>query len=213
MSRGLSAENLTAAQALHVRPLEFVEFQFDTATVRIHNGVGTYTFNSQTWTGIGALGSVSPIEEGIELSPYGVTMELWALDPTFLAEALQEAVFNRTVTWYQGFLDENGQLVDTPAILWKGSGDNTSISLGGERDVITLQCESALRFLELANGARFTDEDQQQRYSGDVLFEYLPQMMDAQVIWGPHAAVVSPGVTPWNYDNWQPPPGSGPVLP
>lgn len=185
MSRGLSASNLAAAEALHVRPLFFVELVFDAATVRIHNGVGTYTWNSQSWTGLGALGSVSTLEEGIELSPYSMSLELWALDPTILAQATTEPVFNRAVTIYQGFLDESGQLIDTPHTLWSGLGDHTALALGGDRDLVSLVCESELRFLDQANGSRFTDEDQQARYSGDVALEYLPQMVDASVVWGP----------------------------
>lgn len=189
MSRGLSAENLTAAQALHVRPLYFAELHFDTATMYVHNGVGNYVWGSQTWQGLGVLGSVSTIEEGIGLTAYGVKMDLYALDPTVLAESADEPVYGRSMILYQGFLDENGQLVATPAVLWSGYGDHTSISIGGEQDIVSLACESELRFLDLANGSRFTDEDQQARYSGDVAFEFLPQMVDAQVEWGPGGAL------------------------
>lgn len=185
MSRGLAAANLTAAQALHVRPLFFVELQFDTATMYVHNGVGSYVWGGQTWQGLGAMGTVSAIESGADLTAYGVKMELYAFDPTVLAEASNEAVYKRAVKIYQGFLNENGALVADPHVIWSGFGDHMSISLGGESDTVTLACESELAFLDRANGARFTDEDQQQRYSGDTAFRYLPQMVDAMVIWGP----------------------------
>lgn len=185
MSRGLVSANLTASQALHVRPLFFAELQFDTATMYVHNGAGNYVWGSQTWQGLGVLGTVSTIEEGLGLTSYGVSMELYALDPTVLAEAANEPVYARAMVLYIGFLDDSGVLVATPQTLWSGYGDHTSIVIGGEQDVVSLACESELRFLDLANGSRFTDEDQQRRYSGDVAFEYLPQMIDAQVTWGP----------------------------
>ena len=185
MSRGLSAPNVTASTALHVRPIAFIKLEFDSATLYLHNGVGSYVWGSQTWLGIGALGQISPLEEGHDLSPLGVTLQLTAFDATVLNEAINEEVFNRRVTLYIGLLDDNGVLTDTPFERWSGWMDSMPLDLGGDNDAITLQCESDLRFFNQANGARFTDEDQQARYSGDLMFEYLAQMIDAQVVWGP----------------------------
>ena len=190
MSRGLSAGNLTAIASTHVRPLVFVKLEFDSATQYLHNGVGTYTWGGFTWTGIGALGEVSQIEESIDLSPYGVTMSMCAFDPTLLAIAVGEPVFNRPVAMYIGLLDENGVLVADPQERWSGYMDSMTISLGGN-DAIALQCESEDRYLDQANGSLFTDEDQQLRYSGDLFFQYLDQMMDAKVFGG--AGAVVPG--------------------
>jgi hypothetical protein len=213
MTRGVSATNLAAADALHVRPLLFVRLVFASATLRLHLGVGTYSFDSNTFTGVGGLGSISPLEEGLELSPYSITMELWALEPTILAEASAETLFNAGVTIWLGFLDDNGQLVDTPHVIWTGYADHASISLGGERDLVTLVCESELRFLDQANGARFTDEDQQARYSGDVALEYLPQMVDAAIVWGPGGTYTRFGSppTPRNGDRNPTPPRGTPA--
>ncbi len=182
MSRGLSAPSVTASEALHVRPLVFVKLEFDGGTVYAHNGVGTYTWDSQTWTGIGAIGLIGDLEESTELSPFGVQMTLNALDADLLATAESEEVFNRPATIYIGLLDETGVLVDTPSERWSGPMDSISIRLGGE-DALTLQCENHLRFFDQANGATFTDEWQQRRYSGDLFFQYLPQIVDARVFW------------------------------
>lgn len=183
MSRGLSAPTLTAASAAHVRPIVFVKLELDSGTLYLHNAVGTYTWGSQTWTGVGALGSIGEIEEGLDLSPYAVALGLNALDPSLVTVATTEEVFNRRVTIYIGLLDDNGALVADPHERWSGSGDSMSIRLGGE-DGIALNCENDFRFFDQANGSRFTDEDQQRRYPGDLFFEFLPQMIDAKVFWG-----------------------------
>lgn len=211
MSRGLSSPNVTASTALHVRPLPFIKCEFDSATLRLHLGVGTYTWGSQTWTGMGALGQVGGLEEGVDLSPFGITLRLNALDSTLLAMAEGEEVFNRRVTIYVGFLDDNGQLVDTPAERWSGWGDTMSLQLGGDSDGIDLQCESEMRFFDRSNGARFTDEDQQTRYSGDVMFQYLAQIVDAKVAWGPNggSAVVG-GTSVAGRSHNEGPPGAKP---
>lgn len=185
MSRGLSSPNVTASTALNVRPLHFFKLEFDSGTLYLHNGVGTYTWGGFTWLGIGAVGQISPLEEGDDLSPFSVTLQLCAFDAATLNEAVNEEVFDRRVTIYVGLLDDNGALTDTPFERWSGWMDTMPVELGGDNDAITLKCESEMRFFDQANGARFTDEDQQARYSGDVAFEYLAQMMDANVAWGP----------------------------
>lgn len=186
MTRGLSASNLTAIAASHIRPIVFVKLEFDGGTEYVHNAVGTFTTLGQTWTGIGALGEIGPLEEGLDLSPFGVTLQLNALNTDLMSIATGEPLFNRRVTIYIGYLDENGVLVADPQERWSGLMDHVSIKLGAE-NITQLQCENHLRFFDRANGSLFTDEDQQRRFSGDKFFEFLPQMIDVKLTWEPGA--------------------------
>lgn len=184
MTRGLSANNLTAIGAAHIRPIVFVAPEFDGGTEYIHNAIGNYVTLGQTWQGIGALGDVGPIEEALDLSPFAVTMQLNALNPDLMALVKNEEPFNRRVTIYIGYLDDNGVLVADPQIRWRGLMDNFTVRLGIENG-IALAAESHLRFFDKANGSLFTDEHQQRRYSGDKFFQYQQQLVDAQITWGP----------------------------
>lgn len=184
MSRGLSAPNVTASAALHVRPIYFVELVFDTGTVRVHNGVGTFTWGGNSWLGIGSLGEVGPIEESLALSPFSLSLSLTAFDPVLTADAISEELYGRASRIYSGLLDDNGQLVADPHQRWGGTMDHVTVRLGGD-DRIELVCENGFKFLDRANGALFTDEDQQRRYAGDLFFEFLDQMIDLRVQWGP----------------------------
>jgi hypothetical protein len=186
MSRGLSALNLEASQAAHVRPIIFAKLEFGAGTEYLHNALGTYTWGSQTWTGLGDLAEVGPIEEGDELSPYAVELRLNALNTELLTNAQGVQIFERRATLYMGFLGDDGALVDAPDEFWSGSMETMPISLGGEQDSISLVCESEMIMHSYANGALFTDEDQQKRYAGDKGFEFLAQMVDARIQWGPN---------------------------
>lgn len=188
MSRGLSTANVTASQASHKRPLFFLELQFVSGTWRSHNGLGSFTWGGQTWAGVGDIVSIGPIEEGDDLSPFGVEIKLSALNSTILGYAQDEEIYGQRVIIYQGFIDDNGALVDTPDDYWSGSMETMTIELGGDTDSITLTAESELAVHDKANGALFTDEDQQARYSGDTGFQFLDQMEDAKVQWGPGGA-------------------------
>lgn len=185
MSRGLSSPNATAASQRHVRPITFIELQFASGTLRLHNGCGSYVWNSFTWLGVGALGSMSEVEETDELSAYQVSYQLSGVDSTILTEALGEQIYERLAIRYEGFLDDNGALVDTPHELRRDFMDTMEIARGGDIDVITLRCESEHIRDTRAPGGMFSDEDQQVLFPGDTGFQYLPQMIDAQVYWGP----------------------------
>ena len=210
MTRGLSAGNLTAIAAAHIRPIVFVAPEFDSGTLYLHNAVGNYVTLGQTWQGIGALFDMSPIEEGLDLSPFSVTLQLNALNADLMTLVQGQEPFNRRVTIYVGYLDENGVLVADPQIRWRGLMDNFTVRLGVENG-IALACESHLRFFDKANGSLFSDEHQQRRYSGDLFFQFQQQLQDAQITWGPGGrtnnlgAPTAPRTNPGGgYDDWQP---------
>jgi hypothetical protein len=187
VSRGLAAGNVTASQASHVRPVLFVELRFDSGTSYLHNALGSYTWGGHTWLGYGSLGSVGAIEEGDDLSPYAVQLTLSGVDSTLLTIAQGTAIFERRVIIYIGFINDAGALTADPDELWSGSMEHMTISLGGGMDSITLQAESELIAHSQANGTLFTDEDQQKRHPGDTFFEFLSQIQNARIQWGPNA--------------------------
>jgi hypothetical protein len=185
MSRGMAAANISASTAAHVRPLLFIEMRFDSGTSRLHNGLGSFRWGGNDWLGYGSLGSVGAIEEGDDLSPYAVQLTLSGVDSTLLTIAQGTAIFERRVIIYIGFINDAGALTADPDELWSGSMEHMTISLGGGLDSITLQAESELIAHSQANGALFTDEDQQKRHPGDTFFEFLSQIQPPmRVQWG-----------------------------
>jgi hypothetical protein len=207
MSRGLTTPNANAASARHVRGITFLELQFVSGTLYLHTGVGTYTWGSRTWLGIGALGSMSPVEETDEIAPYRVSYMLSAINDTILAQSLLEEIYDCLVIRYEGFLDIDGKLVDTPHEFRRDMMDAMESSIGGEIDQITLHCESEHIRDTRAPGRMFSDEDQQAIFPGDTGFKFLPQLVDAQVHWGPGGDKATPGSVPsprTHPDDWNP---------
>lgn len=196
MSRGLAAANVTAATAAHKRPIVFLELQFDSGTLRLHNAVGTYTWGGNTWLGVGALGEVPPSEESEGQSPYRISYRLNGLNSTILQEALNEEVFERLAIRYDGFIGDDGQLVADPDEVRRDYMDTMEVLRGEEMESVMLNCESELVRDTQAPGGLFSDEDQQALFSGDTGFQYLAQMIDAQVHWGPGGIEAMPGVAP-----------------
>lgn len=180
--RNLAAANLTETQAAHLIPLAFGEFQFDEGTERIHTGVGDFVWGGFTWTGIGDFGGVEPIEEAEVLSPFAVRVTLSGITSVLVTRAQNSDIYGRTMRIYVGFLSD-GDLVADPDIAWSGTMDTMDVKRGKENE-IALSGESELKFFEKRNNKRFNDEDQQLEFPGDLGFEYLDQMQEANVVWG-----------------------------
>lgn len=181
MSRNLAAANITQSQADHLVPILFGALEFDEGTEYLHTGIGQITWGGNDWTGVGALGSVEPIEESAVLSPFAVRLTISGLATTFVTRTQNSDIYGRPMKVYVGFLSD-GDLVADPDIIWTGAMDTLTIKLGNE-NFIALQAESELKFFESTNGVRFTDEDQQLRFPGDLGFEYLDDMQEASIRW------------------------------
>ena len=78
MSRDLTTDVANAFSAAQVKPVILAKLEFASGTVRVHSGIGNLTFASETYTGVGTLGTVSDIEETIDESSNSVTLTLSA---------------------------------------------------------------------------------------------------------------------------------------
>ena len=185
MSRSFSTAVKNALKSQTVRIVMFAELDFASGTVYVHDGIGTYTWGSEDWLGVGDFGSISSIEEGSEISAYSINLTLSALDTTMSGAALTEDYFMRDVTIYMGILDEDDALVDTPVQVWAGFMDVMSITAGNSNgDSITLTCESELGKFDRSSNLKYTHANQQKKDSTDLFFEFLKDIEGVKISWG-----------------------------
>ena len=197
MSRGLNSLLVSEIESDFFRFILFVKLEFDSGTIYIHNGVGTLNWSSQDWDGVGDFGSIEPLEEGAELSPYSLVLMLTGLDSNLIDEVQNQDYYLRPITLYFGALNNSGALVADPDELWSGKMDTASVSLG-DVNAIRLTCESDFALFDKASNMRYSDSHLQREYSGDLLFQYMEQMVDANVIWG-GKSVLHPSIrTDWD---------------
>ena len=213
MSRFSDTPVQDALSASHVRLLVFAKLEFGTGTTRIHNGIGTYTWNdgggNTDWLGMGDFGGVSAIEEGRDVSPYGVTLTLSGLpqfelatDQSVAEEALNQNYYMKPVTLYLGILDSDDSFLTSngttyyPTEVWSGFMDSMTVQVGTDSgDSITLVCESHLAQFDRSRGLLYTNAWQQSRLSsafdGDLFFSHMQDIEGAKYQWrGPK----TPGV-------------------
>lgn len=184
MSRAFEAASAAAFAAPHVTILTFAYMDFSSGIIRVHNGIGTYTWGGQDWLGVGDFGAVSALEEGSDVSPYGITLTLSALDSTLIGVALTEDYYMRDAIIYIGALSADDELLNTPLQMWAGHMDVMTASAGVESgDSITLKCESELSAFNRSSNLKYTTQALQAEYSGDVFFDFLPKISGAKIRW------------------------------
>jgi len=175
---------LEQSEAAKNHVIYFVKLRFDSADVNLHSGLGEIVFNGDTYTGTGALGSITGIEETVELGRSPVTLTMSGLPTTLIAALINEQYQGRTSIIYQGYVDMSTyRLIDTPVIIHRGLMDTPDIVQGKEL-IVSLKIESRFAQWDKAQVRRFTSEDQRSRYPIDTGFSFVEVSVDKSIYWG-----------------------------
>lgn len=194
MSRQMSSGMLTAIQAGLLRPAVFVQAQFLTGTVFIWTGYGTITWNSQNWSGIGDLLSISTIEEGATVDARGILISLSGINNALLADCLQEFQVGAPVVVYLGLFNNASPpgLIDAPVVSWAGRMDQATVDVGADQAIISIAVESKLLLNNVGVDRRYSADDSAILGSGDQAFRFVTSFAAQSLTWGrvPTAAVI-----------------------
>lgn len=183
--REISTSNIAALNASIVRPILFVRLDFDSGAQRYHTEIGPRTavhpiHGSESYTGLGDFGGITAsIVESIDNAPNPIKLGLSGVNATRVTTMLDNDDYHRReVDLMFGFDDENGDLIDDPVDCWDGYMDKPEIVIGKQRADIQLTCESRASILQGDSDLRFTDEQLQADYAGDLAGEYFFRMLD-----------------------------------
>ncbi|MAU40967.1 MAG: hypothetical protein CMF31_05025 [Kordiimonas sp.] len=183
MTREITPAFLAGMAENEVCPVYFCKMEFDSGARNVWSGVGTVSWNGDTWAGIGELGGIGAIEENSDNREDKVTLSLSGVDPDVLASVLDDPIQGRTITIWIGLLDNTYQLIADPIILFGGVMDMLEIQ-DGKTGTISLHCESWARTDGRNIERRFTPDDQKLEYPDDLGLDYVPQMPDVDLLWG-----------------------------
>lgn len=187
--RGLTAPMLAAIAARTVRPALFYEGEFVDGSenpefLRLWTGVGDLSWNGYTWTGGGNLLGISALEETTDLKAVGFSVTLSGMPSSLVSLALGNVRQGKPGKLWLGLFDSAGALLADPYQLKRGRFDIAPIEDDGETCTISAQYEDRLIDLERPRDRRYTHEDQQLDYPGDLGFEYVPSLQDMDIPWG-----------------------------
>lgn len=183
MTRFVSSTNETEAAKTSVQFIVLAALDFSSGYVRAHDGIGSYSFGGNTYTGVGQFGGIELVEESTEIVARGVRAKLSGVDASLVSTVMTEVYQGRTATFYLGMIDPTtNAFVADPEEIWSGRMDTMSIEIDKGSAVITLTCEHELRRDPPAS--RMTNEDQQIRSTGDRFFDMLHLIPTYKASWG-----------------------------
>ena len=188
MARSITTAFNNAVTSQVVRPLLACELEFSTGTLRFWNGYGDITMtaggSSNTFTGLGDLMNVSAISESDQVEAVGAQLSLTGIKSSLISAALSANYTNRNASIFLGLFDTNKAVIADVYTLFKGKMDIMKIDEGPETASIALNLENRLIVLDRAKERRYTHEDQQLSFAGDLGFEFVPDLQDKEIIWG-----------------------------
>lgn len=190
MSRDIDAGNITDASAAVVRPVHFVRLDFGSGIVSVNTSPYDLDFSpdlaspAETSSGLGQIFAIGAVEETADLTATALTLTLAGIPSTLISVALGENYQGRDARLYYGFLDSDHQLTRSPDLYFRGLMDTMDIERGAENATVTVTVQSRLILWERAPNRRYTNEQQQKDYPGDLGFEFVSQTVEKELPWG-----------------------------
>ena len=166
-------------------PAFFASLTFASGTYYAWSGYGPYTWNGQTFLGVGQLAEVGKVKEGTDVRAEGMTLKLSGIDAALLGDCLNDIVALAPATvWLGLFNNSTGQLLGTPATLFDGLVDVPTVTPGTSDISISLALENRMVLLQRASCRRYTTADQHMAYPDDTAFGWVESLNDQALIWG-----------------------------
>ncbi len=184
-SRNLTTGMTTEIAKPEVAPIVFVELAFDSDTLRVWSGYGSLSWSGNTWLGSGDMGSLSAVTETEELTANGVTLSLSGIPSENIALALTEKYRGRPGKIWLGFLNAAMAVIANPKQVFSGRMDVMVIDEGAETSTISISLESRAIDLLRTRERRYTHEDQQIDFPGDMGLEFVSDLQNKDVRWVP----------------------------
>lgn len=182
-NRDLTGDFITAVTAGVKYPALLFDFVFDEGEINLFTGRGTLSWNGKTYTGSGDLLKVDPAQETQRMEATNTTY-LLAASPELVALARTAEYQGRPAVTWLALFDAAGVMVDDPIRIASGKMDEMPIDTDPAAPTIGLTAEGDLITLTKASERRYTHEDQQIDYPGDLFFEFVTQMQDKAIVWG-----------------------------
>jgi hypothetical protein len=187
MSRNLSAAVTSISQLASVRYRLLCEvFSLSTGTTRACTGNNFVQFNGNTYSPVGLLGGVDPIQEESDIFPRAVKIWFAAVNTSVIQDVLNENMFNKPAKIFRTFLTDSYTCVATPELVFNGKINTCDMKLKDpERgDYFEIEVES-----KLARNARslyFNRETLAITYaqSGNALFDFVTRIPFVKANWG-----------------------------
>jgi hypothetical protein len=161
-----------------------VQLTFKSETVYSWTGCGNLVWNGNTYQGVGSLGSIAAITEGVDINADGTQVTLSGIDATLLSECMTDIQLGAAANIWFGLVTSTLEIVGTPYLQFSGIVDTPSITPGVDTISVTLNLENRLIDLARPSMRRYDSADQRIAYPTDSAFSWIEQLNDLALRWG-----------------------------
>lgn len=172
----------------HAGVLYLVEMHFSTGVQRVTNWTHNLDWMGHQWIGLGALVSVSQIEDSEALAYPAMELGLNITNAAQLALALASpsTYRGRDVVIYHGLLDDELRVLGEPDVAWAGAMDQVRVKTGNGDDdqgAVAMRCEIPGRDSRGVTSLRLNDAQHQARFPGDTGLSRVEALTGKPVTW------------------------------
>lgn len=183
----MSARPLTARMAAAMkagRPrVALAEIDHPTGAFYGWTGVGDKIWNGVTYTGIGTLGRVTPIQSTNDLAVQDITFELSGVDADALA-LIEGSVKNGVGRLYLACLDDYENIIADPYLLIDSELDVQDFEAGNDGTcTIKITGHNGFWQLERQLNEVWSTENQKQTYPNDTGLDLLASLENQDIAW------------------------------
>lgn len=185
----MTPDQQTALERPDPKYVYFAEFHFASGIARLSTLNVNVDWGGYSWMGIGAIGSIDPIDESQGTAAKYLTFSLSLPQTEWLALALGpvEEFRGRDAKLYFCPIDDNYRMIDTPEQCWRGIMDQMPSGISGGRDnpvgTINLRCETSAYGLKRQSGLRLTAVQHKVTYPNDTALDKLVDLCAKQYPW------------------------------
>lgn len=176
--RSFTAAQQAALYAAATLMTWLLQLDFASGTVYLNTGAVTIAHDGHDWLAGQAIG-IDLIKETDTGEATGFRLSLATTSEALIARALTERTTSRACYVRLALFDSaTGAVIDTPGEIEQGLCDQPTISEDGSSAMVALAIETEIADYARPRVFRYTNADQQQRHSGDRIFEYVGQMAE-----------------------------------
>lgn len=151
---------------------------------------------NNTYTPVGVLGGVEPVQEESDPFPRGLRIWLAAVNSAQFYHALQEDMFNRDVRYYELFLNPDTFAVEAPPELrWSGKINEVELRFSDSERGPHMEVTGETELRRMPKRLYFNQETLWQTHSGDTFYKLQHAIPLMKSTWGGAATRYVGGTT------------------
>jgi len=185
MTRFAYTATQSASQLPQIMMRTLAEVGVTSSTLYLCNGAQYLYTMGNTYSPIGGLGQIDPVQEENEPFPRTVRASLRAIGSADFYEPMREQMFGRDFVLRYVFLDTISYTpVSTPETLWRGKINKVSIQFNNQDKGTYVEIESDTDLRRAPPVNNYNNETMLVTNSGDTFFKFIDQVKNQTAHWG-----------------------------